>query len=319
MASPLPNDVPQFDVTFISQGKQFIFDWVVPEGINPITGYEIRRGQAWEAGQAVKRVDGRQIIREDLVAVRGKSKFWIAAYNKYGYSVNPLSCDIEVEQMPGRDVVDTIYDYEETGEVTGYGELLGGSLIQWSGLTVDYIQTHTWDDLKDIDWLTGCMGSVTATGEVIDIGKAASVIIWPDEVWAQVPDKPSLWEYQSSFDNVVFSDWRTLPLTEIEGQYFRFRVTLQGVARGGILRNGNLIVDVPENTIKLPGVEIPSEGIYVSFSPSFVRPPTIQVTPNNAALIVEKTQISALGCRVRLFENDLTAVEGAADIFATGF
>ena len=326
VTSPIPDDVPQFEVTFISQGKQFVFDWVVPEGLNPISGYEIRRGQAWEAGQAVKRIDGRQIIREDLVAVRGRSKFWICAYNKYGYSLNPLACDIDVEQMPGRDVVDTIYDYEETGEVSGYGELIGGSLVQWSGLTVEYINSHLWAELKDMDWLNGCMGSVVVVGKVIDIGKPASVIIWTDEIWSQVPDKPSLWEYQSSFDNAIYSDWRPLPLTEVEGRYFKFRITVRGVARSGILQNGNLIFDVPENTVKLPAVEVPIQGVYVSFTPGFVRAPTIQVTPNDEALVVEKTQISGDGCFIKLFKLEWknnqfvqTATEGFADLFATGF
>ena len=327
---PLPDDVPSFSVTFVGQTKQFVFDWSVPEGINPIDGYEIRRGQAWEAGQAVKRVDGKQIIRDSIIAIRGKSKFWLCAYNKYGYSPNAIAFDVDVEQMPGRDVVDTIFDYEETGEVTGYGELLGGSLVQWSGMTVGYVKIHTWGELKDKDWLSGCMGPVSVIGKVIDIGKAASIVVWPDEVWSQVPDRPSSWEYQSSFDNVIFSDWRALPTTEIEGRYFRFRVSLQGANRAGILRSGNLIIDVPENTIKLPGVEIPLSGVYVSFIPGFVRSPTIQVTPNNAALIVEKTQISGAGCYIKLYKNEygkldgeyaayLLAVEGLADIFATGF
>ena len=61
-----------------------------------------------------------------------------------------------------------------------------------------------------------------------------------------------------------------------------------------------------------------------------MKDPTIQITPNDEALIVKKTQISGDGCFVELFKgknlvnNGVAeyveeAVDGYADIFATGF
>ena len=329
VASPLPADVPSFSVSFVNQSKQFIFDWMTPDSINPIDGYEIRRGQAWSAAQPIKRIDGRNMIRDSFIAVRGRSQFWICAYNRYGYSPIPIAFEIDVAQMPGQDIIEAVPDYEETGTIEGYGELLNGSLIQWSGLTVGFIKSHTWGELKEMDWISGTMGPVTATGQIVDIGKAASIIVWIDEIWAVVPDQPSFWEYQASFDGINYSDWRPLPTSEIEGRYFIFRVAIRGVNRGGVLRSANLLIDVPENEVKISAMQIPKEGIYINFVPQFVRNPTIQITPNNESLLVEKTEISGAGCFVRLLKGELVGttekeyapmpVAGEADIFATGF
>jgi Bacteriophage lambda tail assembly protein I. len=329
ISDPLPESVPSFSVSFVNQSKQFIFDWMTPDSINPIDGYEIRRGQAWSAAQPIKRIDGRNMIRDSFIAVRGRSQFWICAYNRYGYSPTPIAFEIDVAQMPGQDIIEAVPDYEETGTIEGYGELLNGSLIQWSGLTVGFIKSHTWGELKEMDWISGTMGPVTATGQIVDIGKAASIIVWVDEIWAVIPDQPSFWEYQASFDGINYSDWRPLPTSEIEGRYFIFRVAIRGINRGGVLRSANLLIDVPENEVKISAMQIPKEGIYINFVPQFVRNPTIQITPNNESLLVEKTEISGAGCFVRLLKGELVGttekeyapipVAGEADIFATGF
>ena len=327
---PLPEKVQTFAVSFIGQNKQFVFDWSVPEGIIPIDGYEIRRGQSWEVAQPIKRINGKNIIRDTFIAVRGASTFWICAYNQYGYSQSATYCEIEVEQMPGQDIVEAIYDYEETGEISGYGELVGGTLVQWAGMTWDYLKDKTWDELKDGDWFNGTMGPVTATGKIVDIEKSSSVLVWIDEVWSVPSDRPNLWEYQASFDGESYSDWRPLPTSEIEGRFFVFRVSIQGIGRGGSLQSANLLIDVPENTVKIANEFIPAIGKYINFVPRFVKDPTIQITPNDEALIVKKTQISGDGCFVELFKgknlvnNGVAeyveeAVDGYADIFATGF
>lgn len=317
---PLPPDVENFNVTFIASTKQFIYEWSVPDNPMPIDGYEVRRGQSWSAGQIVRYAPGRTVIRDDSTAVRGESTFWICAKNRYGYSQNPLCFVISVGNITDRDVVQTVSDYEETGTIEGYGDLIGGNLIQHSGLSVGYIKENLWSTLKELNWLNGSPGGVRFTGKIIDIGKPASVLIWINEEWIQTPDTPNYWEYQTSFDDITWSDWRPLPLNEIEARYFKFRATINGKNIAGWLKNATIVMDVPENTVRLPSVQIPIEGIYVEFYPEFVNAPSIQITPNNDKRIVQKTQISGKGCYVQLFDAyNNEAVDGIADVFATGF
>ncbi|MCX7779604.1 MAG: host specificity factor TipJ family phage tail protein [Negativicutes bacterium] len=314
-----PPDITYFAVSVLAAQVLFSLKLASADYANTnIIGIEFRRGDSWESAQLVSRgAAGND--EATAPAYKGTHRYWAAAYNHYGYSANPISDVITIDTMPEKEKVLEYYSYDDGNRtITGDYAAIGTFTVQKTALTYTAIMTMPWSTLQSTRLLSPTVGTYTITGDVIDIGKVAQVLIAPEETWFVTPDAPSLYEIQTSVNGTDWSDWKLLTSGLISLRYFKIRFTVCGVNRCGMLRDVKIVVSAKTQTLKIENVAVPVGGVDITFNPPFIFKPAIVVTPSNNAYTPQKTLETNAGFKVQLF-NGSTEVSGITDIVAIGF
>ena len=304
-------------------GSDLILAWpsVSSSGV-PVNGYYIRRGDTYGTGQMAATVAGSDVSQTKISALRGTHKYWIAAYNQYGVSANPAGDSITITSIPKQNYVDEKTNYEETGTLSGYGKRFSGILVQGSTLIYSDMTTKTWTELSPLRWMDPA-GSVSVVGDVVDIGKASTVLLSVVEKWMRTPDTANVWKYKVSNDNVAWTEWALVPLGEVYGRYFQFQLTVGGVTQCGILESASIVIDVPEKTYPFQNTPVPIGGVDIVFPEPFVQRPILAASGIGAAVKVQMTALAVddiflTGVRIAVW-SDTADIGGIVDLTATGF
>ena len=304
-------------------GSELVLTWpaVVAGGI-PVQGYYIRRGDTYATGQLAATIAGGDASQTQIAALRGTHKYWIVAYNQYGVSAIPAGDSITITSIPKQNYVDEKTNYEETGTLSGYGKRFSGLLVQGSTLTYPDMAAKTWAELSALRWLVPA-GSVVITGEVVDIGKAATVLLSIVEKWMRTPDVANNWQYKVSNDNLTWTDWALVPLGEVYGRYFQFQLTVGGVTQCGVLESASIVIDVPEKTYPYKNTTVPIGGVDLLFAEPFVQRPILSASGIGAAVKVKMAPLVGdenflTGVHLEVWSNDAD-IGGIVDLGATGF
>lgn len=317
----IPSSVASLSISL--SGSELVLAWppVSSSGV-PTQGYHIRRGNSYATGQLAAAIAGADASRTKLPALRGTHKYWIVAYNQYGVSPNPAGDSITITSIPKQNYVDEKTNYEEAGELSGSGKRFSGLLIQGSTLTYPAMESKTWSELAALRWMDP-VGTAIVTGDIVDIGKAATVLLSVVEKWMRTPDVANIWEYKASNNNIDWTEWALVPLGEVYGRYFQFRLTVGGLTQCGILESASIVIDVPEKTYPFMNTTVPIGGIDVMFFESFVQRPILSASAIGAAVKVLMTPIAGdpnflTGVHLEVW-SDTAEVGGIVDLSATGF
>ena len=315
-----PPDLDYFSVSVLGGDLVFSFRRNGTDGT--INGYDIRKGEIFEASQLVARVAGKETDQATVPAVIGaEQKYWIASFNDSGYCAQPLYDTIDIDSLPEREVVISQTDYiTPVSTISGDGVATGSVIAQKGGPAYDELLTKTYTEMLSLSMFGPAQNSVTVTGGIIDIGKIGKVIVSVNERWVVSPDQPSIIEIITSTDGENWTDWKLLTAGAINAQYIELRETIRGVKKAGIIRGVDVTINAFSTTLVFRDVVVPVGGLHITYPVPYVNKPANIVSPNGMVRHVKKTNETRYGFDLQLMSADgLTDIGGIADISSGGF
>lgn len=297
-------------------GGNVVFNW---SGLAAnADGVEIRSGSSFASGQLAAKVT-KEALQATSAAVPGDMTYWAAAYNTGGYS-EALSDSISIDAISDRVAVLDSNNYQAGATITGNGGLIGQTIAQDSLISYDDIKDLSYDELKDRNLMIGTGTGMVIAGATIDLGKVADVVFTPKERWLIAPDKPVIYEVQTSIDGSIFSDWKLMPSGTISTRHINLRAIVNGLATVGLLSRIDIKITAEKTTEEFFNVTIPVGGYDFVFKKSYVNPPYFSFSPNNGARHVQRSSFTRFGGHVDLLDpQTLEDTGGEGDGFASGF
>jgi len=302
-------------------GDQVLLTCAKSGGINA-DGVEYRRGDTWESGQVAAKITGDAKDSAAVPAMIGTVRYWACPYNGFGYALTPVSDTISIDSLPQKYAVIDQVNFEESATVSGSGQRVEGVIYQDSTLNYNVLKDMVYSDMADMTFtqLLGLgAGTVIFEGSAIDIGKVASVQIAIEEVWDVVPDKPTIYEIQTSTDDVTYSDWKLLPTGQVNARYIKLRGSINGQSRPGALRTCNVHITAPMQTYSWRDMVIPLAGYTFEFPQPFVNEPAFIVSPNGADLTADKISVTRSNATLKLKQSGSHVDGETADVIINGF
>lgn len=317
-----PNNVTNFNV--IQKGSDYVFSWNFTSNEDT---YEIREGANWDTGTVI----GKNIALNSFsshIIMTGEKHFWIKSFNGMNYSDAATHDVIYVDSIPDSNVVvayDLLTDldngtYQNTKQYKGAIKLT--TAVKWQ-TTAD-----KWGMGSNKYYqIGGVWGAAVASegyytsavqdlGGVLESGVRGTIGLHSENetLTAEIQ-----WRY--SADSETWSDWETLTSDGVIATFRYYQCRVHFTSTGGqiVCTAANIIIDVPDKLVtRTAVVSNASTGATVEFD--FYAPPSIVATVNdniNAyAVVIEKDEQHA---KIKIFDNDGTAVTGTADLIIKGY
>jgi hypothetical protein len=122
-----PATVQGFDV--YQNGQDLDFRWKQNEGERNRVGYEIRRGQSWDLGEVIGRVNGNS-YKISFASTKYTHTFWIKAISEFGvYSTTASYATIDVAPLPNRNMIEIINPVQPQPEGSWNGASLNFKVV----------------------------------------------------------------------------------------------------------------------------------------------------------------------------------------------
>ena len=319
-----PADVTNFNV--IQKGSEYVFSWTYTSNSDT---YEIREGSSWNTGTVI----GKNISLNSFsskIIMTGEKHFWIKAHNGMNYSDNATEDVIYVSDIPDSNVV-VAYDlmtdlangtFNNTKAYKNTIKLV--TTVKWQTKTAKWGSGSESDKYYQIDGIWGAKtvsegyytSAVQDLGGVLESGVRGTIGLASENetLTAEIQ-----WRY--SADNETWSDWETLTQDGVIASFRYYQCRVHFTSTGGqiVCNAANIIIDVPDKLVtRTAVVTTASSGATVEYD--FYATPQIVATVNeniNAyAVVIEKDESHA---KIKIYDNDGTAVTGTADLIIKGY
>lgn len=317
-----PADVTNFNV--IQKGSEYVFSWTFTSNSDT---YEIREGASWETGNVIGKNIALNSFSSDII-MTGEKHFWIKAHNGMNYSDNATHDVIFVSDIPDSNVVvayDLLTDlangtYQNTKAYNGAIKLT--TSVKWQTTSDKWgLGSNKYYQVNGV-WGAAAASEGYYTSAVQDLGGVLeSGVRGTIGLHSENETLTASMEWRYSSDNETWSDWEVLTQDGVIATFRYYQCRIHFTSTGGqiVCTTANMIIDVPDKLVtRTATVTNAASGAIVEFD--FYAPPSIVATVNdniNAyAVVTEKDETHA---KIKIYDNDGTAVTGTADLIIKGY